>query len=379
PHTRLAEPADNAGILALLRETAMAAASLHVRYERAPDFFAFAACQGDPYVTIVLEDDDGAIVGVGVQSYRPGWWNGQQTSVGYFSDLRISPRASRTLRVEWRRGYEAFLKAAHDSRGSGGCDRFYTAVLKENVAAVQALTRGKSAMRYEPLCEYRAVHVLASRLFAGPACMARATPPAGLRLEWLDAAQDAELSEFLGRVNAGKTLGYLFPEELAFRRRHWPGFTDARFLVARDAAGQLVATVAPWSPGATKRLVADRLPTGLRVLASLLRALGIKTFIESEEIKVCYLTHLEFDPTLTQDQKGRVMRAMVCELFASGTLAPFHLASFIDDPHRPLRPYLRGFFTHETAGILYQILHADRADRRLVDASRPMAIEIGTL
>ena len=379
PHIRLATTGDNEAILALLRETAMAAGSMRVRYERAPDFFRFVACQGNPYTVFVTQRDDGHLVGVSVESTRPGWVNGRQVPVGYLSDLRVSPLAARPLRVEWRRAYEIFLETAHRNSDTGYCEYFFTAVLKENVAAVQALARGKSAMDYVPLREYRAVQILASRLFAAPACLMRMRLPAGFHLEWLDVSQDDQLGDLLSRANVNRNFGYCFPEELAFRRRQWPGFASSRFLVARNNAGRIVASVAPWGASEVRRLVADKLPGGLQAVMRVLRAAGIKAVVEGEEIKVCYLTHLEFEPDMAIEQKGRIFRSMICELFARGVLSPFHLASFADDPLAPLRPYLSGFFTQETAGIIYQVLHkADGASRRL-NPAQPVAVEIGTL
>jgi hypothetical protein len=378
-HVRRASQADNPGILALLDETAMAAGNLALRYDRAPDFFRFLKCQGDTQVAVVSESDSGKIEMVSALSLRDGLHEGRPVRIGYLGDLRVAPRASRAARVEWRKYYEAFLRTVGRNRDLGGCDFLYTAILKENKAAIQALVRRDRGVRYEPIYEYSAVSMLANRPLAYAARLRRPARTRGYRLESLDPANLDELARFLATASAGLDLGYRYPQELHFRLRAWPGFSLDRFLVARDPAGRIVAALAPWSPGEARRLIVDRLPPSLRVLFRLLGILGLHTVRESEELNICYLTHQAFDPELDSDQRGRLFRAMVDELFARGVFMPYHAVTFVDRPEAPLRPYLKGYVTHETEGLIYQVSHEGMATGRGSAMGRPLALEIATL
>jgi hypothetical protein len=61
-------------------------------YEREPSFWAAAAIEGPDHQTLIARSKDGRAVGMGSRSVRSLYVNGEPTTVGYMSQMRVDPR-----------------------------------------------------------------------------------------------------------------------------------------------------------------------------------------------------------------------------------------------------------------------------------------------
>ena len=138
PNTRLATPADNARILDFFERTPMRTSAFDVQYTRRPDFFKLLRYQSDRAFVMLTEDEGGSIRSLATASLRPGWVNGQPTTIGYLGDLRVRPR-SRLQSVAWRRLFADLVTQAPDIEELADCTHWFTTVIDGNRAALAAL------------------------------------------------------------------------------------------------------------------------------------------------------------------------------------------------------------------------------------------------
>jgi hypothetical protein len=85
---RLATPADDPGLRALLRSVAMPG-DVAVRFAREPDYFLGTTIMGDP-CDVVVARRGGAVVGVACRAERPAFVNGREERLGYVGQIRIA-------------------------------------------------------------------------------------------------------------------------------------------------------------------------------------------------------------------------------------------------------------------------------------------------
>jgi hypothetical protein len=88
---RLAEKADNQGLLALSRITPMAGA-ISLRIDRDPDFFALLRLRGKSKVFVAVRD--GEVIGCISAASRTAYLSGVPEIIAYIGDMKIHPRFS---------------------------------------------------------------------------------------------------------------------------------------------------------------------------------------------------------------------------------------------------------------------------------------------
>ena len=269
PNTRLATPADNARILDFFERTPMHTSAFDVRYTRRPDFFKLLRYQSDRAFVMLTEAEDGSIRSLATATLRPGWVNGQPTTIGYLGDLRVS--LDRVFSRAWRRLFADLVTQAADIEELADCTHWFTTVIDGNRAALAALgndTRAEQLARrlrrsHTTVARAdRSVHDAQSRSCVcrsrdGRARAVRGTCPTRLP------RPSAALTAFFEEEN--RLVPFGFRGELARRLLCWDGLSIADFVYAADERG-IAACVAPWSPSAAKQTVVSRVPTTLRLL-----------------------------------------------------------------------------------------------------------------
>src|SRR5688500_6477453 len=87
---RPATPADNAALLAVTAGCAMEG-DIGLCVERAPDFFALNALEGDFWQVAVVDDDAGVPIGCIAVAERTSYLSGEPTRTMYVSDHKVLP------------------------------------------------------------------------------------------------------------------------------------------------------------------------------------------------------------------------------------------------------------------------------------------------
>ena len=128
PEIRLARPADNAGLLSLLRQVGIVTPNEAYRLEREPDAFAFNQYLGEQVKLLVAADSEDRILGMLSVSQIQAWLDDEPASIVYTSDLRVLPSAQ-GLGL----GKRLMLAAPEFGRdASGKALPFFTTVARDN-------------------------------------------------------------------------------------------------------------------------------------------------------------------------------------------------------------------------------------------------------
>ncbi len=141
---RAARPADNAGLLQLLRGTPMGG-DIEVTFMRQPDYFLASRAQGrQTQVFVGLQS--GRIVCTGTRALRRCWINGEEVDAGYLADLRLAPaqRGGSLIARSYR-----FLREQH---ADGRARMYCTVIVADNTTALKTIAANRKGMpRYTPL------------------------------------------------------------------------------------------------------------------------------------------------------------------------------------------------------------------------------------
>lgn len=355
PGIELADPADpdhNRDLLAFFDSQTMHGAGLHLRYERAPNFFRFLEYQSDTAYVFYVRKPAGTIGGMGTISIRPGYIHGILTSVGYLGDLRIN--RDRRLARRWRQFYAALLAAAPEMPELQYCRHFLTAILDTNHAARRALVEAPRApFRYQELAPYRMVNILGRFPWPRPG-------RTGPWRVFTPAPEDMpRVFAFFDMQNGRKAFGFA-PGEWQRRLEHWQGFGPDNFVVCA-VGDRLCGVFATWTPYPAKRIVVTRLPRLAHWLCRGLRRCGLDAPCSGQPLQVLYLTALHIDETLPDARRATIFGAMLDFLWQRGDTRSAQVLAFCDFVQRPLAAALTGYLTHTTPLCLYQVRHTDAA------------------
>lgn len=384
PNIRTATPEDNAAILEFLKTIPMDTKRFEIRYERSPDFFSLIQHQSEKGSVVVFENRDRSIGGIAVICIRRSYLNGKPCVSGYLSDLRISPSLSRETRVQWRHFYAALLENSHKVEEFNHCEYFYSAILDENKAALQAFTRDRSQVVYREIAKYNAVNLLGRF----PLVFRRTSRSLldGRKIQIRKATEhDREmLKKFLTAENQSRLFGHYFNEssgdEFDRRFEQWDGLAIENFYLAFSPEGTLLGTVCPWFSHTARRLVVARMPFYLRMLGKFLPWVGKQPIHEGTELKTLYLTHLEFAGALSDQDRISVFEGLLNRIYVDGLSRKVHLLSFIDFSTHSLMKAIRGkgYLYDRVPGTFYQVLHRSQLPTHSVNPThQPPAFEIG--
>ena len=219
---RLATPADDPGLVALMQRVAMPG-SMRLSFGCQPSFFQALRVEGGDPVVVVAEEG-GEIVGAGTATTRRAYLNGEVALLRYLSALRIDPRARRSTALA--RGY-ALLTRELSTRPAA---LTFTSILADNTPALAHLAAGRRSLpAYEPL------HTCVTRIFPVARARRRSTDTRGIAV---GSASAAEIAGFLLRHGPARNFFPVVGEsDLAGADDSaTPGLRAEDIAVARDGA-----------------------------------------------------------------------------------------------------------------------------------------------
>ncbi len=163
PLCHLGTPEDNEKILKFYQTVPMKGSKLAIRYDRSPDFFKFLECHSDTFFVFWFGTSD-VVEGIGTVVLRPGYVNGESTTVGYLGDLRFNN--NRRMALAWRKFYSDLLKSAPFIEEFNGVRHFLTAIMDENKSASNALNNNaKNTFQYVPKSSYEMINIFKRKPF----------------------------------------------------------------------------------------------------------------------------------------------------------------------------------------------------------------------
>ncbi len=380
PTTRLATAADNARILDFFERTPMHTSAFDVQYTRRPDFFRLLRYQSDRAFVMLTEDQGGDISSLATVSLRPGWVDGQPTTIGYLGDLRV--RFDRRTSVEWRRLFADLVTRTATIEELADCTHWFTTVLDGNRAALAALGarphRSAGSRQRPPQPSLVPIGPFTMRnLIMRLPLVGRSLAPGSWQVFDASPATAPALTAFFEEENQRVPFG--FRGELARRLLRWDGLSLGDFVYAADEHG-IAACVAPWSPSAAKQTIVSRVPAMLRLIGRGARAMPsspIRVPEAGEPLRMPYLTHLTFAARLTPDIRARVFRSLLDRLFDRWHGADWHCVAMCDFAAWNLGRALGGFVQQTVPITVYAVMPPGRTEEsRQPPTACPPAFEM---
>lgn len=343
PHVSLATHENNKEILEFFSRFNLKNNAELVHYDRHPDFFGLLKARGHNSLTFVLREDDSSLQGVAVVSFRPGYINGELTTVGYLGDLRVS--LNRKLIREWRNCFKAFIENSSQMKETGGCCHFQTALMDDNADSRATLASNKiSGVHYEKLMSYHMVNVIGS--------LPHPHHLSNLVLEKAEARDHNSLVEFLNNCSQHIPFGHDWNQELPHRFKNWPGYSYQNFLISKDKEGKIVGAISYYDPSPLKTMSLSKIPTEVKLLKKLTGLLPLFNQCplpkEGKSMEVLYLERPFCGSGLKATQ---LVHKAIQELL----VRECHMIAFTDWPKASLADGLKGFFTHITPMALYSV------------------------
>lgn len=248
----LATSEDDSALRAFLRENPVPG-NIEVTFEREPNFFAGSTIRGEVHQTILARDmDNGRIAGIASRSVSKAFVNGEATSVGYLSDLRIDPHYQRGPLLA--RGYR-FLKSLH---ADGRAQLYTTAIFSDNTQALETITTGRAGLP--------AYHAMGCLNCSG-INFGRSKPPLSSRCSIERGSLEllTQIVECLNRNNARKQFAPLHSCEDFLNGMRGRDFQLSDFYVAVDGS-RVIGVLGKWDQRGFKQTRVMRYGGGLRWL-----------------------------------------------------------------------------------------------------------------
>lgn len=271
---RFAPDADNEGVLNVARTLAIPA-RVQLGIDRSPDFAAFDTALGDPFEILVAEAE-GEIVGF-IELCLGRFRLHEDDTIGVHVPLG-------GVRPDWRgRGVlGAMRNDGFDLARRMGAEWAYILVNANNRLVQDILRRAYPGL------------IALNRLLVHGIVVPR-TPSRGSRNSRYDirAVDDADWPELPDFVLERMQACDLYPKVETSRWRALTDYPSEHYQVARDQAGQIVATLGSWDPTSMKRALVlgygglERI--FLRPINSLLSTIGIRPFpLPGGELRLLY-------------------------------------------------------------------------------------------
>ena len=135
--------------------------SISIRFERNPDFFEATKVEGELSETLIVRSEEDTITGIGCRSEKRAYINGNESSLGYLSGLRVDIR-HRSLKY-LSQAYKE-LKRLHEK---GSSKIYLTTIVDDNIRAQKVLESGRSSLpKYNYFGQYL-TYVVPSYKFQG--------------------------------------------------------------------------------------------------------------------------------------------------------------------------------------------------------------------
>ena len=282
----LATPEDDGELRCLLRQNTLPGA-ISVSFEREPNYFTGAKVEGPFHQTIVARDQSvGRIIAMGSRSIRDLYLNGAARSVGYLSQMRISP-GYRAMRKALSRGFE-FLRTLHQD---GRTRLYFSTIIEENLPAHRLFAAGLPGLpRFQ---EHGRMHTLA--LYCRRKRRALALP-GGLLLTRGSLAHADAIVDCLQRNGCRFQLAPYWTKDTLFNADLTPDLAAEDFFSAMDGE-RVVGCLALWDQSSFKQAVvrgySGRLARWRRLMNVGASIAALPTLPPANTpIRHCYASHL---------------------------------------------------------------------------------------
>jgi hypothetical protein len=361
---KVAEKSDNQKILNLYNSLSMEGGVFSIRFVKDPDYFKFCNYEGPDHYIILAVNNEGVAEGMANFNVRLSYLNGKKVNVCHISDLRLIRKKDRKVKWSWTDLGNAIVSRPNEIDEMKGCNHFIGSYVGANKYAISAI-KDTSPWGISAISDYEMISIL-GRLplkYLGQ----KSSPKSDLKVSISQAKESdiPELKKYLDAQNREKAFGYIYDienGELERRFRVWDDFSISSFYLARGTSGEILGCFATWSPTKGRRIIVDKFPEKLALMAKGVKLLGKKVPKVGSELEILYITNLELNYKLTTDQKKFIFNEILDALYKSGKVKNYHVLAFCDYYKEMLSPGMEKFYVlQKTPVVLYQLHPKDGA------------------
>lgn len=357
PDAILANNSHNEELLRFFSTSQMDGESIAIAYDRSPDFFRFLKFSSPEYYVFCTRDKKKQIAAVGTLIIRDGYINGGLCKVGYFGDLRI--KFDRRVALRWRQFYSDLVVHAHMIDDFSHCKHFITAIMDSNKEALLSLVQSKkNQFFYQKLCPYKMINISLRKPFYP-------RQRTEFKLETGSDHNQAEVFSFFKKIHKSRPFGFNFqpddPSENQYRLAKWNNFRMNDFLLLRDKNNLIISCCALWGPSPYKKIILKKIPWSLKQLLKLQQIFKASPEV-GKELKVLYLTHLNFSDELDENQRNEALEHILEYIDALKIFKNYHFVSLCTFGPWKIEKALKAYLSFSTNLSLYQVVPQDRLE-----------------
>ena len=370
-HIRLAKLEDGEAITNFLESIPMKFGSISVRYYFEDSIWKFLNCQGDKsYVFLVTGIHSDDIYGYGVISIRDYFIFGKKHKAGYLSDLRISPKACHTAKLQWKEYLNDIFVNINEIDEFKGVSYFYAAVFENNIKALRLFKNKKFPLIFHPLLKYQAVSILGRK----PVKFFKPNRTyLNFTIEKATKKDEQNLKAFLHSQNINKFWGEYFKtpgsndlDEWCRREKSWDSFNIEDFFIGKNKVGKIVFSTLPWAPKETRKLIIEEIDKFYLFIGKIFKFIGKKELKKNSPLNNYYLTHLEISYGLKYAEKKEIFSEFLNHLYKTNFQRQYHSIIFCDYYDEAINDILNDYIVIKTQAQLYQIL-SKKNQKNMID------------
>jgi hypothetical protein len=275
-------------------ERMMLPGAIDFSIRRTGSFFDQYRVFSDDFVTVILKDDAGEIVGMASMLFREGIIQNEKQTWGYATDLRIAP--TRKAIAQWA---QRFLPVMESECAARECRFVFSAVELHDNQAYNALIRPTSHTRrklprYHLVNRFRVVALHGRLPFSS-------RPLTSIRLRAPGLNDVEPLCAYLTERGKKRSIAGVYTPEVFLKELScWPGLKLSDFRIAHDARDRILGCSALWDGRTVQNFVPQTYRGFARTLhqgLSIGNAFGItrKLAKPGQPMPNKFLTHLSAD------------------------------------------------------------------------------------
>lgn len=262
--------------------------------DRKGSFFDKYRLQTDDFLTYKMVNENEDIEGIASLLFRKTLLNGEETQVGFATDLRIS--SSREAIVSWP---DKLLPALQEGAIQKNCDYIFSVMNSNQSQAYNALIRPRSARRNIPRYYfYRKYNLITIH---GKVPFTNLPFLKSINIAPMQPNDLEALAHYLRSKAIHKPLSFPYSVELLQERfKTWKGFEMHNFLIAKNSRGDIIGCVAPWKASQIIDISVMKYTGFGETIYTFSKWLSYLGFVkrlppEGGDIKIKFLTHFYAD------------------------------------------------------------------------------------
>jgi hypothetical protein len=278
----------------VLNQPFLTNAPMELAVDRKGSFFDKYRLQTEDFVTYKMVGEENDIEGIASMLFRKTLLNGEETQVGFATDLRISN--SRKAIVEWP---EKLLPQMQDAAVSRNCDYVFSIMNSSQTQAYNALIRPRSSRRNIPRYYFYRKYDLIT--LHGKVPFTDLPFLKSIKIAPMEAADLEPLAAYLKSKAIHKPLSFPYSVDLLLDRfKNWKGFDIHNFLIAKDSRRNIIGCVAPWKASQILGISVLNYTGFGETIYTFSKWFSYFGFVKRlpevrEELQVKFLTHLNAD------------------------------------------------------------------------------------